>query len=427
MRVPLLPLVVLLATVGCTTKFDPALLDGCNGCSDGISCLPGNTPQVCGAKGATCTTCDAVHTACEDGACVVDNAVVDMSLSGAHTTAIDRNGQLWVWGRNISGNLAEPVTSAQEEDTPIRVNVAGVKTWKTVAAAGYPETLATCAISTAGALYCWGTCGDGQCGLTTPPGPTPTRVGSATWRAVGGGSAHTCGLQTDGSLWCWGWAAPDGRLGLAATVTDTKTPQHVDASGDGWKQLAVGLAHSCAIKTDGALYCWGSNDSGELGHTTVAGPAQVTPNGTSYLQVSAGKAHTCGIRTNHTLWCWGDNSRGQLGFPGSASTPQQIDQRTDWAMVSAAGNQTCAVRNDGGLFCWGAGDMGQLGTGKLVDEPTPTPVAGGAHWALVTAGGLHACGVQQDGTLWCWGDNGYGEIGATTFQPAPSPVNVLLK
>lgn len=410
----------------CTLEFDPALLDerGC-ACTDGVTCHPGDSPQACGKNGGTCQSCSAPLSICQNGACAVENAVVTLDLAPVHTGAVDRLGGLWLWGDNHGAALALP-ESTLESTTPVRVS--GSEKWLAVAVGGVNPAGFSCGIASPGNLFCWGTSGDGQTG-TGPidPGPTPTRVGEdSDWTHVGAGAAFACGLR-GGKLYCWGYGSDSNRLGLASIPSDTRTPQLLPGS-DSWTELSVGDGHSCAIRADQSLWCWGDGFDGQLGHFANDTPLQVE-GGTSYVLVSAGGNHTCGIRANHTLWCWGDNSRGQLGISQSASAPVQVDDATSWISVAVGGNHTCGVRDDGSLRCWGGGDDGQLGLGGFEDASVPTLVPDPGPWSRVAAGSAHSCGVKEDGTLWCWGGNGNGQLGIpnATFQPAPSPENVLLE
>jgi alpha-tubulin suppressor-like RCC1 family protein len=414
-----------LVVTGCTLEFDPALLDEANcGCTDGVSCLPGNSPSACGRNGAACQSCSAPLSVCQNGACAVENAVVALGAGIVHTGAVDRLGSLWMWGQNHSGALTLP-ESTEEVSTPIRV--ASAEKWSAVATGGVNPAEFTCAIAEPGTLFCWGTSTDGQTGTgPVDPGPTPTRVGlDSDWTRVGTGAAFACGIR-GGKLYCWGYGSDSNRLGLASIPGDTRSPQLLPGS-ESWVELSVGIGHSCAIRSDQSLWCWGDFQAGQLGHAANATPLQVE-GGTSYVQVSAGGGHTCGIRANHTLWCWGDNSRGQLGISQSASTPVQVDDATNWIAIAAGGTHTCGVRDDGSLRCWGGNDTGQLGLGNFEDATVPIVVPDSGPWAKVALGGDYSCGVKENGTLWCWGANGTSQLGIPnpTFQPAPSPTNVLL-
>lgn len=414
-----------LVTSGCTLEFDPALLDEANcACTDGVSCFPGTSPQACGKNGGACQSCSTPLSVCQNGSCAVETAAVAMDLGTSHTGAVDRLGGLWLWGANQSGALALPPTTT-EQSTPARLAVDNQ--WLAVAVGGETPALFSCGIAAPGNLFCWGQSGDGQTG-TGPvvPEATPTRVGvDSDWTAVGAGAAFACGIR-GGKLYCWGYGSDGNRLGLASVPADTTTPQLVSGN-ETWTALSVGFGHTCAIRDDQSLWCWGDATEGQLGHPANATPLQVE-GGTSYVSVSAGGNHTCGIRANHTLWCWGDNTSGQLGFPQSASTPVQVDDAINWTSVAVGGRHTCGVRDDGSLRCWGAGDDGQLGLGGSEDTSLPTLVPDAGPWSQVFAGSEYSFGVKEDGTLWSWGANGNSQLGIPnpTFLPAPTPQLVLL-
>jgi len=127
---------------------------------------------------------------------------------------------------------------------------------------------------------------------------------------VAAGGSHTCAIKTNGSLWCWG-ANGDGELG-DGTNTSRNTPYQIMSSGV--VSVALGYYHTCAIKTNGSLWCWGNNTSGQLGdgtNTNKNAPVQIMSSGVS--SVSLGYNHTCAIKTDGSLWCWGDNYYSQLG------------------------------------------------------------------------------------------------------------------
>jgi alpha-tubulin suppressor-like RCC1 family protein len=301
---------------------------------------------------------------------------------------------------------------------------------QSVSAGGYH----TCAVKTDHTLWCWGGDGYGQLGDGTTAGSlVPVQVsGHATdWAAVSAGFQHACAVKTDHSLWCWGWNDA-GQLGDGTTtVQPNPVPVQVSGHATGWAAVSAGYQHTCAVKTDGTLWCWGENTYGQLGDGTPGDslvPVQVSGHATDWAAVSAGLLHTCAVKTDHSLWCWGYNGYGELGNGATTDSlvPVQVSgHATNWAAVTAGQYHTCAVKTDHTLWCWGENGYGTLGDGSTTSSPVPVQVSGHAtDWAAVTAGDDDTCAVKTDHTLWCWGVNLYGELGDGSTTSSPVPVQV---
>src|SRR5690554_560603 len=172
-----------------------------------------------------------------------------------------------------------------------------------------------------------------------------------------------------------------------------------------WEELSVGSAHSCGILADGSLWCWGSNNDGQLGYggseTSSAEPQRVHG---EWQTVSAGAEHSCGIQVDGSLWCWGQQEYGRLGDGGSARlavpSPVQVGSDTSWEEVSVGGEQSCGRQGDD-LYCWGFNTNGQLGVvapESSVVQPSPVRAAQGGivvAWIQVSAGEEHVCGLSD--------------------------------
>jgi RHS repeat-associated protein len=242
---------------------------------------------------------------------------------------------------------------------------------------------------------------------------------------VQAGLQYTCGVQQNGSLWCWG----DNAHGGLGNGTQDNSLVPVEVVGMGWVSVAAGAWHTCGIKADQTLWCWGGNSAGEVGNGgTDDSLTPVQIGGTDWQSVSVGVAtgsfHTCGVKLDGSLWCWGENSAGQLGTGSTAGsvTPVQVGSAT-WTNMSGGNLHTCGVESDGTLWCWGDNEQGQIGDGTLTNRLAPARVPGQA-WAQVAAGNVHTCGRRQDGSLWCWGWNGEGEIGDGTTDTHQAPTQV---
>ncbi|MDQ3034237.1 MAG: hypothetical protein M3Y87_17645 [Myxococcota bacterium] len=270
-----------------------------------------------------------------------------------------------------------------------------------------------CGVDVDGRLFCWGVNGRGQIG--EPPGGvvrSPREVVIASgdrWRTGGvdTGGNHTCAIRTDGepgsgALWCWGYAN-NGQLGDGSTGLDAlAVPQRTGCAAEGtscpecpcfddWTQVANGEFHTCGLRADGTLWCWGGARGGQLGLGNAAlvdavpRPQQVAPGepGVVWNTVRAGVRNTCATRSVGSvteLYCWGDGDAGQLGngtLTTTQSTPALVDPpdpRREWLDVSLAADHVCGILDDESLWCWGSNDSGQLGIGTVSSEPVTRPV-----------------------------------------------------
>lgn len=204
--------------------------------------------------------------------------------------------------------------------------------------------------------------------------------------------------------------------------------------------ISAGYNHTCVIRRDGSLWCWGRNEVGELGILTpgsvpvplfvpLPGKAKkVAAGGAIYVGMVA-LAHTCVILEDTTVYCWGSGNYGQLGLGGSVSSfePAQVTSLVNAVDLSAGGGHTCAVKSDGDLFCWGLDENGQVGDGMAQDATTPKLIMGNAK--SVDAGQNHTCAIMQTGSLRCWGKNFDGQLGTgdSTDRLAPAEVGIPLK
>jgi hypothetical protein len=219
--------------------------------------------------------------------------------------------------------------------------------------------------------------GTGQHMATARIGP------GAPWAHVAVGSYHTCGIRNDGTLWCWGFN-DYGQLGLGNHANQDRPQQVTTPAAGGWVSITAGIYHTCATRTGGTVWCWGGNVYGELGigsHTDQDRPRQVTtPAPGGWASVAVGDFQACATRTGGALWCWGYNGHGQLGIGNHTDQdlPQQvtIPAPGGWANVTSGAVQTCATRTGGTLWCWGANLYGQLGIGNETDQDRPRQVTG---------------------------------------------------
>jgi|GEM_PF-2505416 len=350
-------------------------------------------------------------------------AIRVISTFGAHTMAIRMDGTLWGWGRNDVGQLGIGSNIPAIQNTPEQVETDN--DWAYVSAGEFH----TVAIRTDGTLWAWGSDSEGQSGLGGGGANTiPLQVGTySDWASVAAGSDHTVAVKTDGSLWAWG-RNDLGQLGIGSTVINYNTPQRVGLDYD-WEFVTAGFTHSLGIKTNGELWAWGNNGSGQLGlgdNNQRNAPVQVGVF-TDWESVSAGNGYTAAIRSGEGLYVWGDNNYGQLGIGNNTPrfAPVQVSPGYLWSSVSAGMNHTLAVRDDGTLWVWGYNSNGQLGLGNNISHNTPQPLRG-IGWENVSAGGAHTVAIRSGGGIWIWGNNSSGQLGngLTSNVSIPTPIFV---
>jgi alpha-tubulin suppressor-like RCC1 family protein len=260
------------------------------------------------------------------------------------------------------------------------------------------------------------------------------------------GQTFSCAIVTGGQVRCWGYGG-EGELGYpgVTTVGATNTPAALGpvdlGAGFTAKAIASGDAHTCAIRNDGSVVCWGYGADGRLGYGNThnvgdtetpgaAGPVNLGA-GRRAVAITAGGAHTCAILDNGQVACWGYGFNGELGYGSTASlgdnpadTPNlegTVDLGTGRFAValSAGSTHTCAILDNGTLLCWGYGGNGRLGYGDTLDVgQTNTPamkgpvsLGTGRTARAIAAGGQHTCAILDDGTVRCWGFGFSGELG----------------
>jgi alpha-tubulin suppressor-like RCC1 family protein len=284
----------------------------------------------------------------------------------------------------------------------------------------------------------WGENLDGQLGtgdLETRLLPTPITSLDAGVVSISIGTDHGCAALTTGDVYCWG-SNDSGQLGNGST-TNSLAPVAVTLPAPA-TAVACGGSHSCAV-AGGALYCWGENPSGELGNGTTTsselpGPVAGLDGGVATVQANQGV--TCALTVDGGLFCWGANPSGLLGNGNGqvgnangipSTTPAQVTGLTSGVISFAIGsNHGCAVTSAGAVECWGQNFFGELGDGNVTDQGAPFAVTGlGSGFQSVTVGDQHSCALSQQGGVVCWGRGSYGELGnGTTMDVNNLPVNV---
>lgn len=329
---------------------------------------------------------------------------------------------MYSWGSNGQGQLGS--NNRTYRSSPVQVDN---EEWTVISCAGN----GVAAIKADGTLWTWGYNARGQLGQNDRvTRSSPTQVGSLMdWSSVSATMyAGACvAVRTDGSLWTWG-PNPTGQLGQG-DETDRSSPTQVGGLLT-WAKVSGGTRAGAAIKTDNSLWIWGNNGNGQLGQGTtgvpIKSPVQITG---SWSSVALGDNGEHAIRTNGALFAWGFPGQGQLGTNSYVqfTSPVQIGSLLDWSFVSANGTGLrAALKTDNTLWVWGYnGTNGSLGLGSAgsgTNRSSPTQL-GSAEWSQVSAS-YQMGGIKTNKTLWTWGRNGDGQLGLSDVNPRSSPTQV---
>lgn len=218
------------------------------------------------------------------------------------------------------------------------------------------------------------------------------------------GYQHSLALRTDGTVLSWG-SDQSGQLGAGVLPFET-TPGRV-LSLPGIQGIAAGVNHSLAIALDGTVWAWGSNDAGQLGDGSTknrSNPVQV-PGFAGVSRVCGGDSFSLALRTDGSVWAWGENSDGVLGdgTQRSSSVPVQISGLGAVSAIACGNRHALALRVDGGVWAWGSNAQGALGDGSTVDQRRPVLVSALGSASTIAAGNNFSAALKPDGSVWEWG------------------------
>lgn len=269
-----------------------------------------------------------------------------------------------------------------------------------------------------------------------------------TMTAVAAGYNHSLALQSNGAVWAWG-DNTSGELGQgfvpgpqADSQSSTPVPVQLPA-GVTITAIAAGFEDSLALDTNGNVWTWGYNDSGQLGtglpnvgHSTGT-PAEIMTL-PPIQAIAAGSRHSVALDVYGIVWTWGYNQDGELGNGASGANSPDPNPITFSTSVSAiasgsTANHSLAVLADTNhsLWAWGLNDRGQLGDGTTTNRSQPTPVSPGSTGGLnstpmnnaiaLSAGAHHTLAaltpqVQGSANMWAWGTNTESELGQSTSK-----------
>jgi alpha-tubulin suppressor-like RCC1 family protein len=348
------------------------------------------------------------------------------ALGTYHTLALKSDGTLWGWGLNSAtvtfGRLGLGATSVQE--TPIQITGFGTADDDNLyISAG---SINSFVIKQDGTLWATGTNTSGSLGLGDSTARTVfTQVTSGVnniWEKISGCEIHTLGIKTDGTLWGWGYNFY-GQLGLGDNIT-YNTPQQV-GSNTNWNKIYTSKTVttsgidgcSAAIKDDGTLWTTGRNTYGQLGlgNTTNRNvfTQVITAGINTWLMVSIGVGFMAGIKTDGTLWTWGVNTSGELGLGNTTqyNSPQKVGTDTDWVQVECGANFTIARKSNNNIYSTGNNTNGTLARGSFGVNRSTFAQIGSSTWIDIKGGYFYMAALSPTYYISFAGYNQYANFG----------------
>jgi alpha-tubulin suppressor-like RCC1 family protein/carbonic anhydrase/acetyltransferase-like protein (isoleucine patch superfamily) len=384
-----------------------------------------------------------------------------LAVGGIHACAVLPDETAVCWGDNSHGQLGNGVTvSSAYMDNGVYVPaVEGADEGSPIAVPGLTDVAGfalgssnTCALKTDGTVWCWGYNGwGGQLGIGAGIEPplvsfsTPQQVvGLTDATAIASSYHHYCAVKSDTTVVCWGYGVYGG-LGDGVTTSSDVPIQVLAADGNplsGMLDIAVGSYGSCALATDGQVFCWGAGatlgangaDDGYGGNANSFTPLKVV--GLENIsEISMGQARAFALEPDGTVLGWGSNSFHEMGNSATGPERTPITAFVGAGPVEALGGyeqHSCMLLAGGGgnVVCGGDWSSGALGFGDW-QPSTPTNFVEvdqsvmGAVAALAHSGSASAtCAITPSGDVWCWGRGTNGSLGDGQFQNSNIPVQV---
>jgi len=263
------------------------------------------------------------------------------------------------------------------------------------------------AIKTDNSLWTWGAGGGTNSKLPTKFGQTILNVANA--------DSYVVYITPDLNM--YGTGSNVRNVLLGRDIRSTNTPISAGFIG-----VAAGNEHVLALKSDGSLWAWGNNDTGQLGDGSTSQRDAPVFVGSNYKQIWAGDYYSIGRKSDGSLWGWGYNGKGQLGIGSNLNQLSPTLISRDVKYFSLQGSSSSMIKNDGSLWAWGDNFYGQLGTGTKSNALSPMLV--GTDYIAVAVGGAHMLAIKSDGTHWSWGTNLCGNLGDGSTKDSLIPIRV---
>lgn len=353
--------------------------------------------------------------------------VASISSGYSHTCALTAGGQVYCWGSSYSGLLGDDYAPSGKDPVLIE-ELSGIT-------AISATDMDNCALRSNGTVACWGSNVYGQLGDGSEIDPDDyynystvpvdvLEISNAV--AIAGSREANCALLSDGSVWCWG--------NIPESITGAIQSTPVEMTGFGEVTSLVGASSGfCLTRPDATAACWGYNGAGGLGDgTVISSPTPVPVSGLTDVAVVASSSfasHTCALRDDGSVPCWGDNSSGQLGNGevglSISSTPLRVAGNAEFVGLSVGNNHSCGVTAAGEVSCWGFNSDGEVGNGQpWLHQSVPAAIPNLDATAVAAGNGL-TCVLRDAGDVACLGYNAYGQVGDGTTESRVAPTSVV--
>ena len=243
---------------------------------------------------------------------------------------------------------------------------------------------------------------------------------------ISAGGYHSLALGSNGTLWAWGWNNT-GQLGDGTTANRLVPISVLNLTNGTF--ISSGYAHSLALSVDGTNWAWGQNNFGQLGDgTTNSSSLPVITAGLlpPLIAIAAGGDHSLALTIQSNVWAWGRNASGQLG-DGTVSnrvTPVAVSGLSNIVTIASGYSHSLALDSNGTVWAWGANSLGELGDGSVSNRILPVTVFGLSNVLTIAAGSDHSLAVASDSNVWAWGGNYTGQLGDGTLTNRNAPVAV---
>ena len=381
----------------------------------------------------------------------MDLPIVAVAASGGHTCAVSKTGNTYCWGANTYGELGDGTSTPSGVPVLVlapapllRISTNGFVRWPEYGIVAFPWAAYSCGLDGQGTAYCWGDRTSGQLGIGPIPCvecsllvSTPQTVPGGPYTQLSAGDRHACALTPGGSAFCWGTRSGiEGAFYYPSEVRGLPEPiVAVSAGGD----------HTCMLGSSGRVFCWGSNRWGQIG-TGLVGlhERQVEPiavPGLAFASLTAGDNSTCAVTAAGKAYCWGRNDTGQLGngevWPVCRTNaislntegcdtdphgPQPVAGSIMFTSLVVGQFHTCGLDQSGRAYCWGAQDKIGRSSG---DATQPGLVETDRRFMAIAAGARHTCAIATDGMVYCWGEGRFGQLGLGNDRTSLLPTAVL--